>query len=271
MKCKTSGALFGILFIVSIASAAESQPAAVDSIWAAQPLKIDGSAKDWTGAAVGSWEKGGVQYAFANDASNLYVLFQIPDPKLRSTIEELGLVLRVDSGGGENRDYGIRFRRRRITANESIALLEKEGPVSDEQKSKMRATPYYNFYFAEVVDSKGDAVSVPAGVAGPPAMFKFSTEKKVLVFELMIPLARANAALAGLGAQPGATLSLGFEWGGPTEEQRKAAARQRGTQSDIANEQVTSGRGTDITAGARKVERMPEKHFFWTAVKLANQ
>jgi hypothetical protein len=265
---KNAAAVSIVLAIFAGSPLLFAQVPAVDSVWTAQPPKIDGSAKEWEGAVLTPWEKGGVQYAFRNDANNLYVLFEIPDQKLRSTIEDLGLVVHVDPSGGESKDYSIHFRRKRITANESIALLEKEGPVSDEQKAKMRATPYYNFYFAEVVDAKDEVVPVPAGVAGPPALFRFSTEKKVLVFELMIPLVRANAALPGLGATPGATVSLGFEWGGATEAQRKALARSRGAQSDIANEQVTSGRDTDITAGARKIERVPEKHAFWTAVKL---
>ncbi|MCX6563340.1 MAG: hypothetical protein NTU60_07010, partial [Candidatus Aminicenantes bacterium] len=60
----------------------------------------------------------------------------------------------------------------------------------------------------------------------------------------------------------------GFEWGGPTEEQRKALARARGAQSNISNEEDV-GRSTDITAGARRIERLPEKHTFWSKVNLA--
>jgi hypothetical protein len=264
---KTIGSVIGILATAGILLTQTPPP--VDSFWAAQPPKLDASSKDWEGTSLVSWEKGAVQYAFQNDGVNLYLLFMITDPKMRSTIEEGGLTILVEPAGQESKDYGILFHRKRITANESIAMLERQGPLSDEQKAKIRATAYYNYYLAEVVDRKGDRVPVPPGVAGPPVLFKFATEKKNLVFELEIPLARTNPALPGLAADPGATVNLGFEWGGATEEQRKALARARGTQSDIANEQITSGRGTDITAGARKIERMPEKHAFWTAVKLA--
>ena len=262
-------AIGSIIVILAAAGFLLSQTPAVDSLWEIQPPKLDGSSKDWEGTAFAQWDKGGVQYAFRNDGINLYLLFMITDPKMRSTIEEGGLTVHVAPAGQENKDYGILFHRRRITANESISMLERQGPLSDEQKAKIRATAYYNYYLAEVVDQKGDPVPVPPGVAGPPVLFKYATEKKNLVFELEIPLARTNPALPGLAADPGATVNLGFEWGGPTEEQRKAIARSRGAQSDIANEQVTSGRGTDITAGARKIDRLPEKYAFWTAVKLA--
>jgi hypothetical protein len=263
-------ALIGILALAVAAPVLTAQDAAVHSVWAAQPPKIDGASKDWEGQALAEAEKGGVQYALRNDGNNLYILFVITDAKLRSTIEELGLTLFIDPAGQESKDYGILFRRKRITANESIALLEKQGPVSDEQKDKMRATPFYNYYFTEVVNKKGEMVPVPAGVAGPPAMFKFAAEKKSLVFELMIPLQRTNPALPGLGLGPGQAVSLGFEWGGPTEAQLKAIARARGAKANITNEegQSSMGRG-DPTSGATGIDRIPPKYTFWTKATIA--
>lgn len=260
---------FGILVLFAASAALFAQTPSVDSVWAAQPPKLDASIREWEGTAFAQWENGAVQYAFRNDGGNLYLLFMITDSKLKSTIEEGGLTVWIDPAGQESKDYGILFHRKRITANESITMLERQSVLSDEQKAKIRQTPYYNYYLAEVVDKKGDRVPVPAGVAGPAVLFKFATEKKTLVFELGIPLVRMNPTLPGLGANPGATVSLGFEWGGLTESGRIALARSRGAQSDIANEQITSGRGTDITAGARKIERTPTKYSFWTIVNLA--
>ena len=265
---KRLASAFGILVLFAASAVLLAQAPVVDSLWVDQPPKLDASSGDWLGTEFAKWENG-VQYAFRNDGANLYLLFMITDPKLRSTIEEGGLTLRVDPSGQKNRDYGIRLHRKRITANESISMLERQGFVSDEQKAKIRQTPFYNYYMAEVVDKKGDLVPVPAGVAGPPVLFKYTNEKKNLVFEVGIPLARVNPALPGLGAAAGTTLSLEFEWGGLTESGRQALARQRGAQSDIANEQVTSGRGTDITAGARKIDRVPPIYSFWTTIKLA--
>jgi len=260
--------LVGLLALAAAASILTAQDATVRSVWAAQAPKIDGASKDWEGVALFAAEKGGVQYALRNDGSNLYVLFIITDPKLRSTIEELGLTLFVDPAGQESKDYGILFRRKRITANESIALLEKQGPVSDEQKEKMRTTAFYNFYFSEVVNKKGETVPVPAGAAGPPAMFKFAAEKKSLVFELVIPLQRANPALPGLGIGPGEQVSLGFEWGGPTDAQLKAIVRARGERANITNETSSSGMGLDPNASSRGIDRVPPKYMFWTKVLI---
>ncbi len=266
---KISLGIIVLLLALAAAGPAGAQDKIVPSAWAAQAPKIDGASKDWEGAVLNDAEKGAVQYAFRNDANDLYVLFVIADQKTRSTIEELGLTLYVDPTGQESKDYGIQFRRKRITANESIALLEKQGPVSDEQKEKMRATPFYNFYFAEVVNGKGEVVPVPEGVSGPPALFKFSTEKKNLVFELMIPLPRLAPSLPSLGIAKGETVALGFEWGGPTEAQRKAIARARGQAANITNETSTSGMGIDPNASSRGIDRMPAKFLFWTKAQLA--
>jgi hypothetical protein len=265
----TSLGIAVLLALLAAGVPADAQDKTVPSAWAAQAPKIDGASKDWEGVALTEAEKGAVQYAFRNDGANLFVLFVISDPKTRSTIEDLGLTLFIDPAGQESKDYGINFRRKRITANESIALLERQGPVSDEQKEKMRQTPFYNFYFAEVIDKKSDPVPVPAGVQGPPAFVKFATEKKNLVFELAIPLARVAPALPGLGVQPGESVSLAFEWGGPTEAQRKAIARARGEAARITNETSTSGMGIDPNASSSKVDRMPPKFLFWTKTQLA--
>jgi len=247
-----------------------SGPAAEDktteSVWTNQPPKLDGAANEWEGAALAEWEKGGIQYAFGNDAQKLYVLFIIKDSKLRSTIEDVGITLYIDTEGNKNKNYGIHFLRKRITAEEFIALLEKDSAVSEDQKAQIRSKPFYNYYASEVVTKKTGLSPVPPGVL--PAMFKYASQQKSLVYEFAVPLNRVQDNAAGIGAQPGAAVTIGFEWGGPTEEQRKAIAKARGEQSNISNE-TDLGRSTDITAGARGIDRLPPKHSFWSTVRLA--
>lgn len=237
-----------------------------ESVWTSQPPKLDGAANEWEGAALDEWEKGGIQYAFRNDAQNLYVLFLIKNTKLRSTIEEVGITFYVDAEGNKKKDYGIHFQKKRITAEEFIALLEKDSIVSEDQKAQIRSKPFYNYYASEVVTKKTGLSPVPPGVR--PAMFKYASQQKSLVYEFTVPLNRIQDNAAGIGAQPGATVTIGFEWGGPTEAQKKAIAKARGEQANIANE-TDLGRSTDITAGAREIDRLPPKHSFWSTVRLA--
>jgi hypothetical protein len=261
----------GVLALLALAAGSAGQELTVSSAWTVQPPKIDGANKDWEGAPLSAWEKGGVQYSFRNDDAYLYVLFMIQDAKLRSSIEDVGITLYFDTSGGDNKDYGILFRRKRITANESIALLEQEGPVSDEQKAKIRQTSFYNYYFGEVVHKKVAPGTVPPGETRPPAMFKYVSDRKSIVYEFAIPLHRAHPALAGVGAGLGAILSLGFEWGGPTEAQLKALARSRGDRAKIANETESSVNRMERTLSARDADRLPLKYSFWTKVSLAQK
>ncbi len=61
----------GILALAAAAPVLIGQGAAIRSVWAAQPPKVDGASKDWEGQALFEAEKGGVQYALRNDGNNL--------------------------------------------------------------------------------------------------------------------------------------------------------------------------------------------------------
>ena len=103
-------------------------------------------------------------------------------------------------------------------------------------------------------------------VAVKPALFKYAPQQQLLVYEFAIPLARVHELAAGVGADPGKTVMVGFEWGGPTEAQRKQAARAAGN-AGIANEEVTrGGRVEDMGRGGG---RIPSKYSFWAEVQLA--
>ncbi len=47
----------------------------VESEWTTNPIKIDGSDNDWNNSALNFRKKVDVDYAFTNDAENLYILF----------------------------------------------------------------------------------------------------------------------------------------------------------------------------------------------------
>jgi len=269
MSFLVSGMFLALAILPAIPGRAEGGQA-TNSAWASQPPKVDGAAREWEASVLAEWEKGGVQYAFRNDAQNLYVLFIVKDAKFRSTIEDVGITLYFSTEGKEKKDYGILFRRKRITAEESIALLEKEGPVSEDQKAQIRSRAFYNYYAHEVLTKKAEGPLPQEGISVPPAFFKYAAQQKTLVYEFAIPLARVQEMAAGVGAEPGAKVMVGFEWGGPTEEQRKAIARARGERANITNETDVSGMNRmDPTGGARGIDRLPPKYSFWSTVQLA--
>lgn len=239
----------------------------IPSVWASAPPAVDGASKDWEGAKASLWAKGDVDYAFRNDAENLYVLFIFKNPKFRSTVEQLGMNVFLNTEGKKNKDYAILFLKRQMSAEEAIAYLDRQTPLSEDQKTQMKAKPAYNVYYHQVTNKDAKSQGIPAGVLPKPALFKYAPQEKALVYEFSIPLSRIHELAAGVGADPGQTVMVGFEWGGPTEAQRKQAARAAGN-AGIANEQVTRGGDIESMSGSRGGQ-VPPKYSFWAEVKLA--
>jgi hypothetical protein len=258
-----------LLLALMVAAPSPAQSAAAESRWASGNIKIDGVAKEWDGIPPLTWEKAEIQYAFQNDGDTLYILFIFKNPKYRSSVEEEGLVVYIDEAGKTRNDYGISFRKRRITAGELLNLLAKEGPISEEQRTQAQAKPFYDYYDSEVTAAKSESSQTPGAGAGRRAIFRYAPQQKTMVYEFAIPMNRVPPAAAGVGAQPGATISLGFEWGGPTAEQRKAMLRAQGGRASIANEEIGVGKTDLVLQKTGSSEHIPTKYNFWNEVRLA--
>ncbi len=81
------------LVILAVCIAGFSKEKAVESIWVGSSLSIDGLDDEWAGDALNFEKKFDVDYAFRNDADNLYVLFIFKDPVYQSTIQDTGMNL----------------------------------------------------------------------------------------------------------------------------------------------------------------------------------
>lgn len=255
-----------VILAASLAATAPGKEGTVLSSWTPSPPKIDGKADDWTGMDLALWDEGDVQYAFRNDADKLYILLVFKNPKFLSTIGETGVFLFFNPAGKKDKDYAVHFIRRQVPVEEAIAFIEREKPLSDAEKAQFRSKPAYNIYDCQVHDKKAKAEPASAATAFPPAHFRFAPDQKTFVYEFAIPLRRDHELAAGVGAAPGDAVMIGFEWGGPTKEQLKRAARTSG-ETSIANEEVARG-SVDRMAGARGGP-MPPKYSFWVSVQLA--
>ena len=260
---------WGIVMLSVLATALAARPPAggetAKSAWAASPPKIDGKADAWTGTALSVWDKGDVHYAFRNDADKLYILLVFKNRKFLSTIGETGITLFFCPAGKKDKDYAIHFVRRQVPTDEAIALIEREKPLSDEDKAQLRAKPAYAIYDHQVQNKKAKAKAAPAANEYQPAHFRFSPDQTSMVYEFAIMLRRGHELAAGVGAAPGELVTVGFEWGGATEAQLKRAVR--GSDTGIANENTLSS-SIDRMSGSRGVS-LPPKYSFWTSVELA--
>ncbi|MDH7513842.1 MAG: hypothetical protein QHH14_12920 [Clostridiales bacterium] len=244
---------------------------------ATQPAQIDGQDEEWNKEALYFEKSARVLCAFQNDEENLYVLLVFEEPKSLSSIEATGITLSFNAEGKKKKESGIHFFKKILSPEETIAELEKEGQIlTEEQKQSIRAKAGAIVFVAEPVKGKGQPEEAEFGApAGLRPAFKTMSEGQRVVYEFRIPFAQSEHQPMGIGASPGQTIAVHFEWGGMTGEMRKAmqARARRELGGGIDKE---GGAGTVIVPGREGggapgsgAMPIPKKYSFWVAVKLA--
>lgn len=259
-----------VTFMLVLAMTGYSKEESVESKWAVQPLTIDGLDDDWTGDVLTSEKKLKVDYAVRNDAQNIYVLFVFKDPKFLSTINDSGITLYFNTEGKKKKDHSFHFIKQQVAPDELIAYLERRGELlTEEQRQTIKEKPGYIVYMAERVGKKdkeaAEATQIPDILK--PA-FRIYRKGKEVIYEFRVPLAKSETSPDGIGADPGRTVKVGFEWGGMTEEllkRRSGAGAGRGQDAEDSVYRVSS----KSDASATRKPSMPKKYNFWVDVKLA--
>jgi len=243
----------------------------VQSTWTASPPQIDGQSEEWVEDAVAFEKSVGVDYAFRNDGRNVYVLFIFKNPKFLSSIDMTGITLYAGTSGKKDKDWGVRFVKKTVNGEQLIEYMEKMGqPLSEERKQELKDKPQFVVFAATAVNKKGEDI-FPAGPVQDIDLpgFRIGRQQDMVLYEFRIPLAAREIHPAGIGAEPGKDIKIGFEWGGMTKEMREALrgqARGTGTGSDMTQEKTTgSYLGSTPSAGPAG----PKKYSFWVDVKLA--
>lgn len=267
------------LVILAVCIAGFSKEKVVKSMWAGSSLSIDGLDGDWAGDTLNFEKKVEVDYAFRNDADNLYVLFIFKDPAYQSTIKDTGMTLWINTEGKKKKKYGIHFRTRRVTADSLISIIEKQkGPLPEAEKNNIRSKPFYFFYQGDVRDKKGKILT-PTALGGELAvpLFRAQAKQKMMVYELVMSLRILEKLSAKHKMEPGKTVKVGFEWGGLTE--RMKAQRMARVEQGTARE--TERRAKDVregevpriggSLGEARLSKGPKKYSFWVDVELAKK
>lgn len=274
------GTLGFVLFSL-LAGIAMAKDESVVSTWAADAPKVDGQADNWAGIARSVDSASKVEYAFRNDADNLYILFVFKDPKTMSTISVTGMTLYFSPEGKKDKNRGINFNRKVVNADQLIAFMEKQGQtLTEERKQELRARNEYFLFDCSLVDGEGKVVTpaVGGGQSLPP-VFRLGRSGQDVVYELRVPLPKGEDHPAAIGTSPGQALKVGFEWGGMTKEMRAAMAARMGDQGvqarsgggSIDNNNIAEGREDTGDSGASLAPmlRGPKKHLIWVDLTLA--
>ncbi len=208
-----------MLFLPGVLSAEQI----VQSKWAAPPPSIDGQFEEWQDDTMAFQKNVGVEYALRNDGSNLYAIFIFKDPKYLSSIEMTGMTLYASTTGKKDKDYAVKFFKKTVNGEQLVAYMEKQGqPLSEERKQELIDKPQFVVFEATAVNKKGEEIfpSGPVPDVDLPG-FRYGRQQDQIVYEFRIPLCSRDHHPAGIGAEPGKDIKLGFEWGGMTAEMKE--------------------------------------------------
>jgi hypothetical protein len=270
---KTAKILLIMLAVGSIFIISTAKDKVVNSTWCPAPLQIDGAGADWQGLPTTFEKKVQVDYAFMNDANYLYVLFIFKDSQYLSSINQTGMTIYFNVAGKKKKDYGIKFIQKRISAQQYIAMLEKQkGPLSDADKNNILTNPNYVIYDANVINKKAkeNAAETPSDARVAVYRIQQDQEKNVAI-EFAVPLARAAELAPGIGTEPGKQIKVGFEWGGMTEAMKQARMNRFKSQSERSAATVSEQPAGGTRASTARGRRSPKKYDFWVDVQLANK
>lgn len=220
-----------VLAILCLASAASAAAVpAVRSGKLAAPIRLDGKADEWEGVPRVLDTKAGVEFAFQNDARNLYVLVVLKKPEALQSVEATGMAILGRPGGSRKAAKGALFLTREVSADGYIAWRESQGAIlTDADKAEIRKFPRHPISLAFAIDAKGSSY-------GPlrkqtdffPPDSSIEPQAAEPAYEFRIPLASPDLVPGAIGGTPGAPIRISFEWGGTarsslsTEAGRKA-------------------------------------------------
>lgn len=251
----------------------------VESRPLAAPIQVDANPAEWPAESLTLEKDPSVGYAFQNDAANLFILFQFNDAKAMSSVEATGLTLWVNNDGKEKKNYGLHFGRKTVAAADLIKLLEAEGQsLTDDKKKEFLSRPSYQIWACDTINKKGEPIphtGIPGGT------FRSAKTAKGAIYELVVPMALLKDPGAEKAWDPSLPVKLDFEWGGLTEDMKRAQAGNLGDQGSRASagaadlgSQIGGGEGGDFNApssslaGMRQISAKYKKMDFWIDLKV---
>jgi hypothetical protein len=277
--------LIGILCVTGFA---KDKGKPIESQWAAAPASIDGMNTEWGKVPMNTYKKTDVDYAFMNDGENLFVLFTFKNPKFLSSISWTGMTVWFSPEGKKEKDLGIRFIRRQISADDYIAILEKQvgQAMPEDKKNQIRQNKAYWLFDQELVNKR--AADYSEDVERPKfkgASFRSNVLDKAVLYEIVISLPKLAEIAPEIGTEPGKDLNLNFDWGGATKEYKEALARGLASRDTRASAGSATGsltgerrageglgslerESSDLARMRGQLQRV-KQYDFWVAVKLA--
>lgn len=226
------------VFFLAVAASA----ATVQSSKPSSTIRLDGKTDEWAAAVRVIDPKTGAEFAFQNDAQNLYILVVMKKPESLQAVEATGMTVLGRPGGSRKPAKGALFLTREISADGYIVWRESQGAVlTDEEKAEIRKFPRHSISLAFAVDAKGSSYGpLRKQTDAFPPDFLASLQDGAAIYEFRIPLAPPDLVPGGIGGQPGGTLRISFDWGGLD---RSSLSTQASRESPSSRSGYVSGTG----------------------------
>jgi hypothetical protein len=207
---------------------------------ALSPIKIDGRGDDWPSASPVLEEKAGVELRFQNDGRNLYVLLVVKKLEALKSAETTGMTIFHRPSRGKKPGSGVLFLAKDVPVEEIIRWRESQGALlTDNEKAEIRKSARQPLFLAFAVGAKGSMYGplVRRQIDTDPPDFVVSKGAGEATYEFRIPLASPESVPGGIGAEPGQTVRISFDWGGTvskslsTKGSREAPSSESGYMS----------------------------------------
>jgi hypothetical protein len=287
--------LLVVLVAAEQATSARDKQSRLDSRWLDSPVTVDGSPVDWPGPLV-PFNDEPVSIAAANDGESMFVVLTASERAARTQIVRRGLIVWFDSGGKDKKRFGLKFPigsgfseedfrgRRRGGGDGSSRSGDLEGPPREgtqrDGAPPQDAPPDPPNRLEVLGSSKDDARSFTADKA-PGIEVKLGQAEGLLTYELKVPLAANDAHPYGIGAKPGALISVGLEM--PKLEMPEGRGREGGGRGGSGGGMGghggggmggfggMGGRGGHSGGGGFERAEQPKPLSGWMSVQLASK
>ncbi len=284
---KIVSSLLFVFMSVALIAPGFAKDETVKSQWIAAPPSIDGMNTEWGNASMNTYKKTKIEYAFMNNAEYLFVLFIFKDPKFLSSIQWTGLTIWISPEGKKEKDLGIRLIKKQISADEYIAILEKQigQEMPEDKKAQIRQNKAYMMFDQQIINKKAEGYDKEAE---PPkyqgALFRNNILDRSVLYEIAISLPKLAEVAPEIALEPGKGVNLNFEWGGATREYKEALTRGLAQRETTANAGQATGGLTDERGGgglgdveydsvklaqSRRQLLMVKQYDFWVGLNLA--
>jgi hypothetical protein len=225
----------------------------IESRWAQEPVRVDGQMLEWNDVPLTYVEKSNVQMGLRNDEENLYVLFCFYEAKWARAIRMEGVTVWLDDSGRKKKNLGLCYTGG-PPVPELTGSLRTRGERTDEvgmakgSRERLRKVKTPPPEKLTVLTKNGEwTVASAADSSGDPIV-RSDVVKGLYVYEFSFPLRDEHARDFAMAAQPGQAVSLGFEWGGMSDAERKSMMEQMGGGGDVGRGR---GRGGGMGRGGR--------------------